>query len=71
VAAVYLLIAFGVVSVVSTAPQSGDWVIPGSAGAAFAILAVLLVATKSRLIAILGAAMSILTIVGYFAVAPH
>lgn len=71
VAVVYILIAFGAITVVSTAPQSGDWVIPAAAGIAFGTLAVLLVVTQNRIVMALGAAMSVLTIVGYFVVAPH
>ena len=71
VSIVYFLIALGAISVVSTAPQAGDWVIPGAAAAAFAVLAVLLLVIPIRIVFILGAAMSALTIVGYFVVAPH
>lgn len=71
IAIVYFLIALGAITVVSTAPQPGDWVIPGAAGAAFALLAVLLVVIRNRTVLALGAAMSILTLVGYFVVAPN
>ena len=71
VAVVYALIALGAIQVVSTVPQSGDWVIPGAAAVAFALLALFLAFTKNRIVPILGAGMSILTIVGYFVVAPH
>lgn len=71
VAIVYFLIALGAITVVSTAPQPGDWVIPGAAGAAFAVLALFLLVTQKRVVFVLGAAMSILAIVGYFVVAPH
>lgn len=71
VAIAYMLIAVGAVHVVSTAPQAGDWVIPGAAAVAFGVLALCLAITKNRVVPILGAAMSIVTIVGYFVVAPH
>jgi hypothetical protein len=69
-AVVYFLIAVGTITVVSTASQAGDWVAPAGAGTAFAILAILLIVAKNRVVPILGAAMSVFTIAGYFALAP-
>jgi len=71
IAVLYFLIALGVLTVVTTAPKAGDWVIPAAAGVAFAILAVFLVESRTRTAPIVGIALALFTILGYFAVAPN
>lgn len=71
VAVVYFFIAIGVIKVVYAAPESSDWFIPGSAAAAFAVVAALLIARRSRFIAALGVFISVFAIAGYFTVSPQ
>lgn len=68
---IYLLIAVGVLEVVSTPAQSGDGLIPAVAGAAFLLVAIALALTASRAVEVAGVVIALVAIVGYFVVAPN
>lgn len=67
----YLLIAGGFLQVLSTAPQPGDAVVPGIAGAAFVLLAAAVALFANRAVETIGVAMAVIAIIGYFVVAPN
>jgi len=71
IATIYFLIAAGVLTVVTPVENDGSMVAFGiSAGAAFLVGAVLLLAFDRRILWVLGAALQLLVVWGYVAVAP-
>lgn len=71
IATVYFSIAAGVLTVVTSAENDGSMVAFGiSAGAAFLVGTLLLLAFDRRVLWILGAVLQVLVVWGYFAVAP-
>jgi len=71
IAAIYLLIGLGVLTVISPAADDPSMAVFGfSAGSAFLLGAFLLVAFDRRVLWILGAVLQVLVVWGYFAVAP-
>jgi hypothetical protein len=67
---VYVLIALQAVHVSETAGKSSPFVPMAAAGVAFFIGAALLILTDRRIVYLLGTAVQVLVLVGYFAVAP-
>jgi hypothetical protein len=71
IAAIYYLIGLGVLTVVTPAANDPSMAVFSlSAGSAFLLGAVLLVAFDRRLLWVLGAVLQLLVVWGYFAVAP-
>ena len=72
IAAIYFLIGLGVLTVVNPAADDPSMAVFGfSAGSAFLLGALLLVAFDRRVVWVLGAALQVLVVWGYFAVAPN